>query len=61
MSKSDVQQEAPKSLKAQIIGAKIALDSARRIGDKLHIDLAEDALNSLLDDYHTYHTSQTGE
>lgn len=45
--------------KAQILAAKIALDAARRLGDELRIDLAENTLNDLLDKYHTYHASQT--
>lgn len=36
----------------------MALDSARRLGDLLKIDLAENTLNDLLDKYHTYHTNR---
>lgn len=42
----------------QITAAKMALDSARRLGDLLKIDLAENTLNDLLDRYHTYHTNR---
>jgi hypothetical protein len=45
----------------QISGAKTALDAARRFGDQLRIDLAEEALNNLLDRYHTYHASHRRE
>lgn len=45
--------------KAQIIAAKIALDAARRLGDELRVDLAEENMNNLLDRYHTYHALQT--
>lgn len=38
--------------------AKLTLEAARRVGDTLHVALAENALNDLLDRYHTYHTSQ---
>jgi hypothetical protein len=47
--------------KTQIVSAKIALDAARRMGDALKIDLAEEAMNSLLDKYHTYHASNRRE
>lgn len=46
---------------AQITAAKLALDAARRMGDALRIDLAENTLNNLLDRYHRYHTSQRRE
>lgn len=44
----------------QIVAAKATLDSARRLGDPLRIELAESALNDLLDrySYHGYHSSQ---
>jgi hypothetical protein len=45
-------------LVTQIVAAKAALDVARGMGDLLVIDLAESALNSVLDRYHTYLTSQ---
>lgn len=46
--------------KTQIIAAKEALNAARRLGDALRVELAEDAMNNLLDryGYHTYHPSQ---
>lgn len=52
--------EAPRNERwaAQVTAAKAALDAARLMGDKLREDLAESTLNSLLDRYHTYYTSQ---
>lgn len=43
--------------KRRIMLAKLALEAARRVGDALHVELAENSLNDLLDRYHTYHTS----
>lgn len=53
--------QSVKVSKAEIIAAKLALDAARRLGDELRTDLAEETLNNLLDRYHTYHASQRRE
>ena len=46
---------------AEIADAKRYLDLMRTMGDQLHIDLAENVLNDLLDRYPAYHLSQMEE
>lgn len=46
---------------AEIADAKRYLDLMRTVGDPLRIDLAEDALNDLLDRYPAYLISQMEE
>ena len=45
-------------IEAELNTLKTSLNLARRVGDRLHAELAEDGMNYLLDRYHTYHVSQ---
>ena len=49
--KPNVRAKDKEQLQDKIRQAKLELDAAKRIGDELKIDLAEAALNNLLDRY----------
>lgn len=51
LERPSVPKQNKADLQRQIQQAKLELDAAKRIGDELKIDLAEAALNNLLDRY----------